>query len=282
MKVLVTGARGQLGQDIVALCSSRGLACTAADSKTLDISDKAAVDAFIAQNSPDVIINCAAYNAVDLAEKEWRQAFSVNGLGVKNLALAANTHNSTLVHYSTDYVFDGKAKRPYTILDSPNPISRYGESKLLGENILRDLSNRYFLIRTSWVFGKGNANFARKILEWSRDKTELSVVDDQVASPTYTPDLARATLDLIRTGSFGLYHCTNTGSCSRYEWAEYILQQTGWSGRLIRAKSADFKTPAERPAYSVLNNFGTDETLGYSLPSWKDASTRFLQEIRGT
>jgi dTDP-4-dehydrorhamnose reductase len=281
MKILVSGANGQLGQDIVHFCKKCNHTVIAADSKSLDITNKSLTDNFIKIHAPDIIINCAAYNAVDLAEKEWKRAFAVNGLGVKNLALAANNQNAILVHYSTDYVFDGMSKRPYTILDLPNPISRYGESKLLGENVVRDLCDRYFLIRTSWIFGKGNSNFARKILEWSRDKTELSVVDDQVSSPTYTADLARASLDLILTGSFGLYHCTNAGYCSRYEWADYILQQTGWKGRLIRAKSVDFKSPAQRPEFSVLDNFGAEETLGYSLPAWQDATKRFLHEIRG-
>ena len=161
--------------------------------------------------SPDVIINCAAYNAVDLAETEWKKAFMVNGIGVKNLALAANEQGSILVHYSTDYVFDGKSDRPYTIIDPVHPINRYGESKLFGEKVVRDLCNRSYLIRTSWVFGKGKTNFVLKMLEWCKDKTEISVVDDQLSSPTYTVDLAKATLDLISTQSFGLYHITNSG-----------------------------------------------------------------------
>lgn len=279
MKVLITGAKGQLGQDMTTLCMSRGFTCIAADSKTLDITNRKCVDEFVRLHCPDVIINCAAYNAVDLAEEEWKKAFLVNGLGVKNLALAANEHSSVLVHYSTDYVFDGRIERPYTIADTPHPISRYGESKLLGENLLRDLCDRYFLIRTSWVFGKGNSNFVLKLLDWSRDKTELSVVDDQISSPSYTVDLAKVTLDLIPTQSYGLYHCTNSGICSRYDWAQYILQLIKWKGVLHRAKSSDFKTAAQRPEHSVLDNFGTDETLGYTLPSWQDATTRYMNDI---
>lgn len=279
MKILIAGSNGQLGQDMVAHCTSRGFTCIAADSKTLDITDRKSVDEFVARHHPDVIINCAAYNAVDLAEKEWKRAFSVNGIGVKNLALAANNCDSMMVHYSTDYVFDGRTDRPYTIVDNPHPISRYGESKLLGENCVRELCDRYFLIRTSWVFGKGNANFVQKTLEWSKEKPELSIVDDQVSSPTYTPDLAKATLDLIPTHSFGLYHCTNSGACSRYDWAQYILHHAGWKGVLHRAKSSDFKTAAQRPEHSVLDNFGTEETLGYSLPSWQDATLRYMKEI---
>jgi dTDP-4-dehydrorhamnose reductase len=245
----------------------------------LDITDRTRVHTFVCSHHPDVIINCAAYNAVDLAEQEWKKAFAVNGLGVKNLALSANECGSVLVHYSTDYVFDGRQDRPSTIADPPHPLSRYGESKLLGENFVRDLCQHSFLIRTSWVFGKGNVNFAQKILDWSKEKTELFVVDDQVSSPTYTVDLAKATLDLVPTYSFGLYHCTNSGFCSRYDWADYILRQSGWKGVVHRAKSSDFKTAAQRPTFSALDNFGTGEILGYLLPSWQNATTRYMREI---
>jgi dTDP-4-dehydrorhamnose reductase len=279
MKVLVTGAQGQLGQDIVNQCTIRGIECKATNSKTLDITDQKSVNAMVKTHKPDIIFNCAAYNAVDLAEEEWRKAFSVNGLGVKHLALAANEYGCVLVHYSTDYVFDGKNNRPYTVVDTPHPISRYGESKLFGENIMRDLCHHYFLIRVSWLFGKGNTNFVSKVLDWSREKTEIAVVDDQISSPTYTVDLAKATLDLVSTHSFGFYHITNTGACPRYDWALYILEKAGWAGRLLKVKSSEFKTPAHRPAYSVLDNFGTNETLGYALPSWQDATSRYLREI---
>ncbi len=162
MNVLVTGAHGQLGQDIVNECMIRGIGCTAAGSKMLDITDRNSVSRMIKTCDPDIIFNCAAYNAVDRAEEEWQTAFSVNGLGVKHLALAANACGAVLVHYSSDYVFDGKSSRPYTVADTPGPISRYGESKLFGENIVRDLCSRYFLIRVSWLFGKGNTNFVQK------------------------------------------------------------------------------------------------------------------------
>ena len=279
MKILITGANGQLGRDITGLCLTRDIPCITADSKALDITNINKVREMVSAHAPDIIINCAAYNAVDMAEKEWERAFLVNGAGVKNLALAANECGSVLVHYSTDYVFDGKQKRPYTIVDQPQPLSRYGESKLLGEQNIRDLCERYYLIRVAWVFGKGNTtNFVSKVIEWSRRK-EISVVDDQVSSPTYTVDLAKATLDLVTSNSFGLYHITNSGSCSRYDWAQNILEQLSWDGKLSRAKSQDFSSPARRPEYSVLDNFGTKEILGYSLPGWEVATTRYLREL---
>lgn len=279
MAILITGAAGQLGQDIRKECECRGIPAIAADSRTLDITDRKAVRACIKTHAPDTIINCAAYNAVDLAESEWQRAYLINGLGVRNLALAARDAGAVLIHYSTDYVFDGNTTNPYTIADTPNPLSRYGESKLLGEREVLTHSDRFFLIRTSWVFGAGNVNFASKVLEWSKERNTLSIVDDQVSSPTYTKDLARATLDLSTTEHFGLYHITNSGSCSRYDWARLILETIGWKGSLSPGKTSDFPTPVRRPSFSVLDNFGTPETLGYNLPSWQTATREYLKEI---
>jgi dTDP-4-dehydrorhamnose reductase len=279
MKILITGANGQLGQDIEKLCKHNTIDYIATGSKTLDISSESEVKHFLNNNPVDVIINCAAYNAVDLAETEWMKAYRVNGLGVRNLAIAANSVDAILVHFSTDYIFDGISCIPYTIADLPRPISRYGLSKHLGETMARDIADRFILIRTSWVFGRGNDNFPKKILNWGKNMTELKVVDDQIASPTYTVDLSRATLDLLNKGSRGIYHITNSGYCSRYEWAEYILNKTGWKGKLVRGSSDEFNSAARRPAFSVLDNFGTPESLGYSLPDWKDATERFLNDL---
>jgi len=279
MVILITGAHGQLGQGIKSECDYRGISCIAADSHILDITDPRAVRIFVKNHAPDTIINCAAFTAVDQAETEWRKAYRVNGLGVRNLALAARDTGAVLVHYSTDYVFDGHSTLPYTIADAPNPLSQYGKSKHLGEKEVLSLSTQFFLIRTSWVFGRGNVNFPRKILEWSRDRDALSIVNDQVSSPTYTRDLARATLYLCQTGDYGLYHITNSGSCSRYDWARFILDTVGWEGSLAPAKSSDFPTLACRPSFSVLDNFGSPEVLGYDLPSWETATENFLKEL---
>jgi len=279
MTILITGANGQLGQDIRKECDRRGIPYIAADSRSLDITNKRAVRAYVKDRAPETIINCAAYNAVDQAETEWRRAYQVNGLAVRNLALAAREMDAVLVHFSTDYVFDGSSTHPYTIVDAPNPISRYGKSKLLGEQEVFTLSDQFFLIRTSWVFGTGNVNFARKVLEWIRDRDILNIVNDQVSSPTYTKDLARASLDLSKTENFGLYHITNSGSCSRYDWARFILETIGWKGSLCPVKSTDFPSPARRPTYSVLDNFGSREALGYDLPSWETATLDYLIEM---
>jgi len=216
---------------------------------------------------------------VDKAEENWQLAFLVNGIAVRNLALAANEIKAILVHYSTDFVFDGKKGQPYTIYDEPNPISKYGESKLLGERFIQQHALKYYLIRVSWVFGDGPVNFARKVLEWYQGKKELKIVTDQISVPTYTVDLAKATSDLLTTDAYGIYHITNTSYCSRYQWAEYILKTTGWEGELIKSNSEEFRTPAKRPEFSVLDNFGTFEILNYKLPDWKNATKRYLREI---
>jgi dTDP-4-dehydrorhamnose reductase len=281
MRLMITGAGGQLGQEMAKQAGTKGHDVTPFTSRELDITNTAAVRGAVLRCRPDAVVNCAAYNAVDHAEREWRRAFLVNGLAVRTLALAAREAGAILVHYSTDYVFDGLSTRPYTIADRPNPLSRYGESKLLGEQAVRDHSSCYFLIRTSWVFGPGNTNFAQKVLEWGRQNDRLKIVDDQVSSPTRTRDLADATLGLLETEQFGLYHLTNGGSCSRYEWAKYILDATGWKGVLIPVKSEEFPTPARRPAFSVLDNFGAAEVLGWELPPWEDATHAYLEEMEG-
>jgi dTDP-4-dehydrorhamnose reductase len=280
MNVVITGAGGQLGQDMVRACSGKDLSVHAAESQNLDITDYRNVKNYLTDHHCDLLINCAAYNAVDQAEKDWKTAFSVNGLGVGNLVRAMNELGGTLVHFSTDFVFDGLNSRPYTIADTPRPINRYGESKLLGEKYVQDLSDRYYLIRVSWVFGPGKMNFVKKVITWSQTTKELRIVDDQVSSPTYTWDLAKATIDLIETGMYGFYHITNSGYCTRFEWAAQILENLGWDGTIIPVSSEEFPTPARRPEFSVLDNFGFPEILGYSLPDWKDATGRFLNGER--
>jgi dTDP-4-dehydrorhamnose reductase len=278
MRVVITGAGGQLGQDLVHACKRRDIIVHAANSHHLDITDYLAVEKYLAEHSCDVLFNCAAYNEVDQAERNSERAFRINGIGVQNLARGINEFGGIFVHYSTDYVFDGEKRQPYTTIDRPHPINKYGESKLLGEHYVRDLAERYFLIRVSWLFGAGPNNFAQKVIEWSKTSNELRIVDDQVSSPTYTRDLAEASLDLVDKGMYGLYHLSNSGSCSRYEWASYILMTLGWQGAVLPASSEDFPTPARRPAFSVLDTSTSHEILGYSLPDWKDATKRFLRE----
>jgi len=321
MKLLITGANGQLGQDLQKECDRRGIEYIAtdylagstsrvareseslndepratsheqnADSTNppickpatllthLDITDLKSVRETFLRTTPDAIINCAAFNAVDKAEEDWKNAFLVNAIGPKNLAIAANERGVPLMHFSTDYVFGGKKGSPYFVWDEPKPLSKYGQSKLYGEKLVSLFSNRIFIVRLSWVFGAGNTNFVKKILEWSKGKNELKVVDDQISSPAYTADLSRAIIDLLKTRNYGTYHMANTGYCSRYEWAKYILGLTGWKGKIIPVKSSDFKTAAQRPEFSAMDTFPLKETIGYKLPEWKDATKRFLKEL---
>ena len=281
MNFLITGSNGQLAKEILRELDKRGISFDAFDHKSLDITDLKSVREVIKLKRPDVVINCAAYNAVDKAEEDWQNAYLVNGIGPRNLAIACEENNIALVHYSTDYVFDGLKKSPYTIADDPNPINQYGKSKLLGERFVQSLSRRYFLIRVSWVFGKGNeTNFAKKVIEWSSKNNVIRVVDDQISSPTYAVDLAKATLDLVKTGAYGLYHITSPQPCSRYEWAKYILELIGWKGTLIPVKSDEFKTPAKRPGYSFMDSFPVMETIGYNLAEWKDETKRMIEELK--
>ena len=277
MKVLITGANGQLGKAFQELLKEEGIEYIATTRREIDITKLEQIREFVKKNEGIThIINCAAYNRVDEAEKDWKTAYLVNGLGARNLAIVANEIDAELVHYSTDYVFSGEKGAPYTIYDPPDPINKYGESKVLGERFVMSLSQKYYLIRTSWVFGEGN-NFIRKVIEWSKKSDVLRIVDDEVSSPTYAPDLAWATLQLIKAKAYGLYHITNSGYCSRYEWAEFILNEIGWNGKLERAKQKDFNLPAKRPMYSVLDNWGLWETVRLNMRNWKEASFEHIE-----
>jgi len=280
MKILITGANGQLGKDFQRLFENMSVEYTPMDIDKLDITDFVKVKEIVLSIKPDVIINCAAYNAVDKAEKDWKTAYSVNGIAIRNLAVASSYTKSFLIHYSTDYVFDGQKEAPYTIYDTPNPLSKYGESKYLGEKLLSQFYDDYALIRTSWVFGIGNINFAKKVIEWSKKYEELSLVTDEISAPTYTIDLAKATWEIIKLNARGLYHISNEGECSRYEYGTCILQKIGWNGRVKQAKQQDFDLPAKRPKYSKLDNFGLKETVNFEMPHWKDAVARFLKEVK--
>jgi dTDP-4-dehydrorhamnose reductase len=277
MKVLITGANGQLGQEFQKKFNQLKISYIPTDYQELDITNIDQIRKLV-QKEKDIthIINCAAYNNVDKAEEEWEKAYTINGLAVRNLAIVSNEINAELIHYSTDYVFSG-TKNEYTIYDEPSPINKYGESKALGEKEVKQ-AQKYYLIRVSWVFGMGNINFVKKVISWSKDKEELSITTDEKSAPTYTVDLVEATLELIKHKVYGLYHITNT-PCTRYEWAEYILNLIGWQGRLKQAKRSDFNLPATRPESSILNNFGYSQVTGKSMPDWKDATKRFLKEV---
>ncbi|MCD6155554.1 MAG: dTDP-4-dehydrorhamnose reductase [Candidatus Atribacteria bacterium] len=277
VKILLTGAGGQLGQAFQELFEKEGINYCAKKHKDLDITDLQLLREAIRGKSFTHIVNCAAFNDVDRAETEWKKAYLVNGIGVRNLAIVAQEENIELMHFSTDYVFDGQKGTPYTIFDPPSPLNRYGESKLLGEKLLSSLTSKWYLIRTSWVFGKGKRNFLYKVLTWSKKQDLLRIVSDEMSAPTYAKDLAWASYLLIRERAWGIYHITNTPT-SRYQWAKYFLEKTGWKGRLEPARQEEFSLPAPRPKFSVLDNFGLRETTGFQMPTWEDATERFVKE----
>lgn len=280
MKVLITGAGGQLGQTFVRELKKKKVSVLGLRKNDLNIADFKKVKRVIEKFKPDFVVNCAAYNNVDKTENDWRTAFLVNGIAVRNLSLAANENNCVLIHYSTDYVFDGQKNSPYTIADNPNPLNKYGESKLLSEKFVQNFSKKYYLIRVSSVFGENKkASFPLKLISWARDKKKIKIAKDQVFSPSFTEDIVKATLALIKTKQFGLYHMTNSGFCSRYEWAKYILTKLKWRGKVLPAKAEDFNLEAKRPKFSVLDNFPLENMIGYSLPSWQKATDRFIKEM---
>lgn len=277
--ILITGANGQLGKEFQKFLSEKNREVLALDIQELDITDLEKTRKILKNIQAEYIINCAAYNDVDKAQEEWKKAFSVNAIGVRNLAIVAAETGAELVHFSSDYVFSGNRNVPYTIYDRPNPINKYGESKVLGERFLKELNNKYYLVRTSWLFGDGEKNFLRKVLLWASSRQNIRVVDDEVSSPTCTSDLAKAVWDIIKIKAYGTYHITNS-SCSRYEWAELILKEINWQGVLERSKRQEFNLPAKRPDYTVLDNFGFKETTGYEMPSWQEATLRFISAMK--
>jgi len=278
MKALITGSEGQLAREFSRKFRENGTEFIALTYNDLDISDFAKVRQIVGQYKPEIILNCAAYNAVDKAEEDSSYAFLVNGTGVKNLVLASEEIGSIFVHYSSDYVFDGTKGSPYSTSDKPKPINSYGKSKLLGESSIYESNySNFYLIRVSWLFGEGEYSFAKKLLSWMSSNDNLKIVDDQVSSPTYTEDLVSSTLELIKTGKYGLYHMSNAEQCSRYEWAKYIAETIGWHGSIKAAKSDDFPSAVKRPSYSVLNNLSLEETIGRGFPYWADATKRFLK-----
>jgi dTDP-4-dehydrorhamnose reductase len=288
--ILITGANGQLGREFQKLFQRLGLAYTpthrtAQDGcRALDITDGAAVRQAVASGPPPTyIINCAAYNAVDRAESEPERALAVNRDAVAHLAEAARRAKAVFVTFSTDYVFDGRLRRPYVEEDAANPLNRYGQSKLLGERAALETWEKSFVIRTSWVYGAngaGNANFSRSLLRWARERDELRMADDQVSVPTYAADLAAFAWALAQSEAYGTYHLTNGGEASKYDQARRLLGLIGWRGKLIRAKAADFPSPAARPAYSKLDSAKAERVLGRSMPSWEEALERFVREMK--
>jgi len=278
VKVLITGARGQLGRDLESVFLSTGNnQVISLGHNEMDVTRPALVKKLIAESKPGVVIHAAANTNVDGCELEPDNAYRVNALGARNVAVAAENTGAKLVYISTDYVFDGNAQRPYTEFDRTNPISVYGKSKLAGEQYVAVLSNKYFIVRTSWLYGEHGPNFVKTMLRLAKEKTELTVVDDQVGSPAYTKDLAGFIADLVGTELYGTYHATNTGSCSWYRFARAIFQLAGLEHVNVRPiTTAELNRPAPRPAYSVLDHYCIRLEGLPDLRPWKEALQEYL------
>lgn len=280
MKILLTGSNGQLGYSFKKLFDSLKIKYIATDYQEMDITDDEAMEQFFDKNSNFThIINCAAYNDVDKAETDEKVKL-LNITAPYKLAEFAEKMKAIFVTYSTDFVFNGQKKEPYIEEDTPNPASVYGKSKYEGENKVLKIYNKSFIIRTSWLFGIGGNNFNKQIINWSKLRDSLNIVDDQVSAPTYSADLAEFSWKLIQTKKYGLYHITNNGEASKYDQAKYVLEKIGWKGKLNRAKTKDFNLPAKRPEYSKLSSEKVEELLGEKIPTWQSGIDRFLLEMK--
>ena len=281
MKVVVTGVKGQLGHDLEKQLTARNHQVFGIDRNELDITDEAAVQAYFDEVKPDAILHCAAFTNVDAAEEDKETAYNVNALGPKYLAQAANKVGAKMVYVSTDYVFDGTATEPYEVDHPTNPLGVYGETKFAGEEFLKQNLDRYFIVRTAWVFGINGNNFVKTMLRLAEDRDEIGVVHDQVGSPTYTVDLARFMIDLVESEKYGVYHATNEGVCSWYDFAVEIFKQAGVDVKVNPLTSDQFPRPAARPNYSVLSKRKIAEQGFTLLPDWHDALAAYLMELRG-
>ncbi|MBQ3438106.1 MAG: dTDP-4-dehydrorhamnose reductase [Fusobacterium sp.] len=277
--ILITGANGQLGHDFQKLLNEINEEYIATDVQDLDITDINKVRNFVKDKNIKLIINCAAYNNVDEAEDEPELCRKLNTYAPRDLAIIANEIGAEYITYSTDFVFDGGKKEAYTEEDNPNPLSVYGQSKYDGEKEVFRVKENSFVVRTSWVFGIANNNFNKQVINWSSTKEVLSIVDDQVSSPTYSKDLAYFSWKLLQSKKYGLYHFSNDGEASKYDQAKYLLDKINWQGELNRAKTNDFPLKAKRATYSKLNSGKLENVVGEKIPSWKDGIDRFLKEL---
>jgi dTDP-4-dehydrorhamnose reductase len=279
MKILITGANGQLGSEFQRALENYDYTVVALDKETLDISDPGVVEEAVSRYSPDIILNCAAYNLVDEAEKDFDTAYKVNALGVKNLSSACKKNDALLVHYSTDYIFDGTKEDFYTEEDNPNPINNYGKSKLSGENFLTEEMDKFLLFRVSWVFGDGKQNFLYKLSEWVKKNRVLKIVCDQISVPTYTKDITTLTIFAINKGLRGVYHLTNSGYASRYEVARYFIERLGVDNLILPVYSDYFPVPAKRPYFSAMSNLKLSKDIDVNVPDWRTGIDRYIEAM---
>lgn len=276
MKVLVTGANGQLGYDVVKELQKQNIECCGATRKDFDILNFEATEKFITNYMPDVVIHCAAYTAVDKAEDEQKVCFYVNAFATENIAQICKKIDAKMIYISTDYVFDGTKGGFYEVDDKPNPVNVYGRTKLLGEQAVQKILNKYFIVRISWVFGEHGNNFVKTMLLLGKERKELNIVADQYGSPTYTADLVPLLIEMIKTDKYGIYHATNEGVCSWADFAEEIFKLAGMNVKVNHIAASEYPTKAKRPLNSRLSKEKLDKYF-YKLPFWKTALEKFIK-----
>lgn len=274
MRILITGASGMLGHDLQRTLKNHELILC--NSKNLDITNKNLVSETINEMKPDILINSAAYTNVDDCETNYEEAYKVNALGPKNLANVCKDLKIPLVHISTDYVFDGKKTEPLKENDNLGPQTAYGKTKLEGEQFIQKILDEYFIIRTAWLYGCDGNNFVKTMLNLSKSHNEITVVNDQIGSPTFTYDLAKGISEIIKTDKYGVYHLTNSGSCSWYEFSKEIFRLANKNVKVIPVTTEEFPRPAPRPKYSVLNNDKWIKQGFKPLRDYKEALKEYL------
>ena len=282
MKVLVTGVKGQLGYDVVNELERRGHEAVGVDVQDMDITDAAAVDRVIKAAAPEAVIHCAAYTAVDAAEDNEELCRKVNAGGTQNIANVCRELDIKMIYISTDYVFNGEGERPWEPEDERGPVSVYGQTKYEGELAVQNTLEKYFIVRIAWVFGINGKNFVKTMLKLAETHDTLRVVDDQFGSPTYTFDLSKLLVDMIETEKYGVYHATNEGICSWYEFACAIFQEAGLGDRITvnPVSTAEYGAKASRPANSRMSKEKLTQNGFRKLPPWQDALKRYVAELK--
>lgn len=281
MKVLVTGVKGQLGFDVCRELDKRNIENKGIDKDDCDITDENAVLDYIKSYTPDVVVHCAAYTAVDRAEDEKEICYNINVKGTEYIARACKEINAKMVYISTDYVFEGVGETAYEVQDKAAPNNTYGITKYQGEETVRKILDKYFIIRISWAFGINGNNFINTMMKLGETRSELSIVADQIGSPTFTYDLSPLICDIIATDKYGIYHATNEGYCSWADLAEYIFSVTGQKVLVHHIKSEEYPAKAPRPKNSRLSKASLDNAGFKRLPDWKDAVKRYIDEKLG-
>jgi len=282
MKVLVTGVAGQLGHDVVNELTKRGHEAIGVDIKEMDITDAESVDRVISEASVDAVIHCAAYTAVDAAEDNEEVCRKVNAGGTQNIANVCKKLDIKMIYISTDYVFGGEGTRPWEPDDERDPKSVYGQTKYEGELAVQNTLEKYYIVRIAWVFGINGKNFIKTMLKLSETHDTLKVVNDQFGSPTYTFDLARLLVDMVETDKYGVYHATNEGICSWYEFACAIFEAAGLGDKMtvLPVSTEEYGAKAKRPANSRMSKEKLTQNGFAKLPTWQDALERYLKELK--